>query len=409
MKTKHKLYLRLNLMSIFFIVVSFISVTLAWFAYTGLSNVSTDVDVKAWFISIEKNGEAVSNDIVISLADVHPGMETLNEVVKIKNLGDSDASINYSILSARVLGDPNDNHIIDGTSTTSGYVEDLLAHEYPFHVNINLSKNYVLSKGEESTFEVSISWPLDSDHNKLDSFWGSEAYKFQQSEINRKGANPDYQIRPSVQIVISITAEQYIENDNASDTRYNLGDTILFDVVSNQKCNEISSTCISTFVADVNNQLGDQTVTLIPSHKASYLSGTWSNYNSILSTITNGWTVDTRPLTADDILKVISSDVVNSLLIRENISDAIIGNLSYGNRITTEMEEAISYNGYYKFKNLKFNYLTSNVCYWTNSKYGDLNGFVLSRISEEETKLHSLPTTTNCNIVPVIIAYKSNL
>ena len=47
MKKKHQVYLRLNLMSLFLIAVSFISVTLAWFAYSGLATVSTEVDVKA--------------------------------------------------------------------------------------------------------------------------------------------------------------------------------------------------------------------------------------------------------------------------------------------------------------------------------------------------------------------------
>ena len=182
-----------------------------------------------------------------------------------------------------------------------------------------MSKNYVLAKGDESKFEVSVSWPLDSDHDALDSFWGNEAYKFQQSEANRKGANENYQIRPSIQVVISVTAEQYMEeDDDASDTRFNLGDTVLFDVVDNKICTEISPTCIITFVADFNNKLSESTVTLIPSPKNTYLSGTWNNYNSILSTITNEWTVETRALYVEDVLRIISSDVMKSLLIREN-------------------------------------------------------------------------------------------
>ena len=51
MEKRHKVYLKLNLMSIFFIVVSFISVTLAWFAYSGLASVATEVNVKAWYIT----------------------------------------------------------------------------------------------------------------------------------------------------------------------------------------------------------------------------------------------------------------------------------------------------------------------------------------------------------------------
>src|SRR5690606_14963225 len=116
------------------------------------STVSTDVGVKAWYIELEKNGESISNNIVISLSEIYPGMETLNEVVKIKNMGDTDAQIKYSIVSARILDDPNDNYVVDNETITSDYVEDILAHEYPFHLNISLSKNYVLSKGEESIF-----------------------------------------------------------------------------------------------------------------------------------------------------------------------------------------------------------------------------------------------------------------
>jgi hypothetical protein len=57
MKKKTKLYLRLNLISLFFVAVSFISVTLAWFVYSGLSTVKTEVNVKAWYIELEKEEE----------------------------------------------------------------------------------------------------------------------------------------------------------------------------------------------------------------------------------------------------------------------------------------------------------------------------------------------------------------
>ena len=47
MKRKHKIFLKANIMSLFFIAVSFISGTLAWFAYTGLSDVATEIDIRA--------------------------------------------------------------------------------------------------------------------------------------------------------------------------------------------------------------------------------------------------------------------------------------------------------------------------------------------------------------------------
>lgn len=409
MKQRYKTYLRLNLISLFFIVLSFISVTLAWFAYSGLSTVSTDIGVKAWYIKLEKNGEVISNDIVISLSDIYPGMKTLHETVKIKNLGDSDAQIRYSIVSARILGDPKDNYVVDGKTMTSEYVEDLLAHEYPFHLNISLSKNYVLSNGDESVLEVSLSWPLDSGHDALDSIWGTEAYKFQLGEEEKRQNDENYQVKPAIQIVISVVAEQYMENPNASDFRYDLGDVILFDVVNNTRCNVISDTCLATYVIDVDNKLGDETVTLLPTPKKTYLSGTYNNYNSLFASITSGWTVNTRPLMVHDILKMISQDIMSSVLARENLSDAIIGNLNYQNRIETEIQKAANDHGYYVFDSHKFEFLTSNICYWTNTEYNEIYGFAIKNIDQQKTKIYGELKDTNCNVIPVIVVNKDNL
>ena len=84
MKNKRSVYLKLNIMSLFFIVASFISVTMAWFAYSGLSSAATEVGIRAWHIELEKNGQTVANDILISLSDIYPGMETKTETVTIK-------------------------------------------------------------------------------------------------------------------------------------------------------------------------------------------------------------------------------------------------------------------------------------------------------------------------------------
>ncbi len=409
MEKRHKIYLRLNLMSLFFIVASFISATLAWFAYSGLSTVSTEVGVKAWYIELEKNGEEVSNDIVISLPQIYPGMDTVNEKVNIKNLGDADAQVKYSIVSARILGDASDNYIVDSEENISEKIEDILSHDYPFHVNINLSKQYVLSKGEESSFEVSVSWPLDSDTNALDSLWGTKAYQFQTGEETSKAQNENYQIRPPIQIVISLTAEQYLENDDTSDIRFNLGDIVLFDVANSRRCSELSSTCITTYIIDTNNKIGDETVTLLPDPKNDYASGIYSDYSTELSNLTATWTATTRSLQASDIMKIISTDVMQSLLIRENISDTIMGDLKYGNRITTEITKAVNYNGYYKFMNDKFSYLPSVNCYWTNSEYNIDNGFAVKKIDENNSKLYGESKSSSCKVVPVIIASKSSL
>ena len=93
------MYIRLNLLSLFFVVVSFISLTLAWFVYSGLSKVQTEVNVKA----LSQDGNKVSNDIVISLEDIYPGMEPIVEEISIKNLGDSNAQVRYEIEAQEFL------------------------------------------------------------------------------------------------------------------------------------------------------------------------------------------------------------------------------------------------------------------------------------------------------------------
>ena len=75
MEKKYKVYAKLNLMSLFFIAVSFISITLAWFAYSGLAKVSTEIDVKAWYIEFQQGTKTVSNNIIISTSEIYPGMD----------------------------------------------------------------------------------------------------------------------------------------------------------------------------------------------------------------------------------------------------------------------------------------------------------------------------------------------
>ena len=95
MKKRHKVYLSLNFISLIFVVASFIFTTLAWFAYSGLSKVSTDMDVKAWYIELSKNGDPASNNITITVPQLYPGMNTVEETINLKNLGDSISQVDY--------------------------------------------------------------------------------------------------------------------------------------------------------------------------------------------------------------------------------------------------------------------------------------------------------------------------
>lgn len=405
MKQRYKKYMKIYLIPFVFIVTSFIFTTFAWFAYSGLRSVSTEIDVKAWFIELTKNGDAVTNNIVISLNDVYPGMETVDELVNIQNKGDSDAKLSYKILSSRIL----DTEINGESLQNNRMLTDSLSHEYPFHVNIDLSKNYISAGGDTSTFEVSVSWPLDSGNDNLDSVWGTNSYNFQQSEQRRLAQDANYVQRPAVQIVISITAEQYIESPDNSDMRFNEGDVILYDVLLNKRCESVNENCIATTVIDHNNTLGDTNVTLLPNLIGDYSASTFANYNTTIYNHVTNWAAPTRALTVNDLLNVVSHDVINTLMIGDNISPQIVGSLDYNNRITGEINKAISFNGYYKFLNSRFGFLSNRLCYWTSSSYDSTRAFAFERVNDTYSKIYPKEKTDECRVIPVIIAPKTNL
>ena len=401
MNRRRRVYVKLNLLSLFFIAVSLTSITLAWFAYSGIASVDTEIDVKAWYIEFQKDNTAVTNNIVISLSDIYPGMDTVSEKVDINNMGDSDAEISYKIESARVLDE-------DLVGLDPLALEDKLSHDYPFHLNINLSNNYATSKDGHSQIEVSVSWPLDSDNDEVDSEWGNKAFAFQKSENDKFNLDPNYQIRSSLKVVISVKAEQYMNSNESPDLNYGLGQVVLYDVVNNKVCNELGGTCIKTYVIDNNNKVGDNSVTLLPDLFGSYKSGTYDEYTSLFNALASEWKVNLRPLKVEDVLKIVSNDVTNSVLVRDGLSNDIIGHLKYNDRINTELNKAVSYNGYYTFMNSRFNYLMTSRCYWLNNEYND-GAFALVKVDNNTSKTYKEDRSNSCNIVPVITVSKGNL
>ena len=405
-KKRHKVYLKLNLVSIVFAVVSFISVSFAWFAYSGLVDVKTEVGVKAWYIEFEKNNEVVSNDIIISLSDLYPGMEPLSEVITIQNLGDSDAKLKYSIDYARILDDNKDYYTIND-DYTSDRIEDALAHNYPFSINATLSKTRINAKDSDAEFIVTVSWPLDSGNDMLDSAWGSKAYQFEKKQEEKKKKDSSYNIEPSIKIGIDVSAQQITDDVDDLDYDFEFGKVVLFDVKNNMICSSLSENCLKTYVIDDANLIGDKNVSLLPDISSLNLDGTFNNYKSIFDEMVSTWNVKTRELEAKDILKVVSKDINSSLIVTPNISDSILGTVKYGTRAETILTKVGSTNGYISYDN-KFKLFNTDNCIWTSTKYNNEKGYAYIKDSDK-SKLYGESNNATCNIIPVIVAPKSNI
>lgn len=427
MNRKYKTYLKLNVMSLFFIAISFISATLAWFAYSGIAKVSTEIEVKSWLIEFEKNEKSVSNNIVISLSEIYPGMNTLHESIKIKNKGDSNAKLSASVISARILDDE-----FDIKNTDPNNILDRLSHDYPFSVNMSLDDTFVLAGGEESAFNISVSWPLDSDNDKLDSEWGNLAYQFANNEITKHAEDTTYQIRPSIKIIISVKAEQALSQEEVitngsaelyntnekdasgkvvakSDIKYPLGKLVLYDIKNNIICKQLSETCIRTHIIDVDNKISDDTVTLLPDILSTYPAGSYDKYDELLAATTNSWNVSTRALEINDVLRIVSKDIDESLIIIEGLSDSIIGYMGFDNRVDDVINRATKYNGYLSFKNANYAYFVTNKCYWFKNEYSGNKAFALTKNNEETSMIYGENKSNECSVIPVILASKKNL
>ena len=159
-------------------------------------------------------------------------------------------------------------------------------------------------------------------------------------------------------------------------------------------------------VIDVHNKTTDQTVTLIPNILRIDQIGTYNDYLLHYQNIVQSWKVENRPLTASDILKVISTDVYDSKLVRDGLSDSIIGTLKTENRVQSKLSNISQLNGYYIFN--MFEYFNSTNCYWTNTNYNDKKAMAVITGSDV-TKLYGESKTTECKIIPVIIASKLDI
>ncbi len=391
MEKKHKMYLKLNLMSLFFLTVSFISVTLAWFAYSGLASGGVSVDIKAWHIEFNGKSEA-NNEIIIPLSTLYPGMDTVIESVNIKNKGDTDAKLSYKIKSVRILDDELD------TSVDQNILRDTLSNGYPFSIDVALSREYVDGGGGEASIDLSVSWPLDSGDNDDDSLWGKLTYDFQDNEAKKEALDSSYQVRSSVKVVIDLIAEQNIDKFT-----YNTGNMILFDPTVNDRCDTIGGNCYKTNLITPYFDDSDN-VKLLPNLLNNYGSGEFDTVDMLVTGASDNWIPEVESLKLKDMLHLVGNDVHNTYLIRKDkgLSDKILGYIGEDRFEEFVNDKIVKYEGYISFDSTKFDYLDTNKCYWINEEYDETRAFAFTKLEEGKMKIYPEDKESICYIVPVI-------
>ena len=184
----------LNITTIFFVLLSGISFTFAWFAYNNIVQTGVEIGVSAWHIELRDGEEELSYEVLIPINEFYPGVDKYTKTIEILNKGDIDAEFGYSINTLRIL---NEEFEIENQEE----LFDNLAQNYPFLFNIEVDSNFV-GTGESILLNIVADWPLDSGDDLQDSKWGNDAYNFIQEEKAKAENDPEYKIH-SVNVSIS--------------------------------------------------------------------------------------------------------------------------------------------------------------------------------------------------------------
>lgn len=161
----------------------------AWFVYISTVSTQVDVHVRSWKIDINDGDEAVINYVNVVVDDAYPGMTTYTQSIEANNYGEMAATVNYSILSAEIMGDEyitvegRTNMGQDPVSTdmTSAQLQAMLEDDFPFKIELALSSSTIAPENGTATYNVTVSWAYESGDDATDTYWGNRAFTFKQS------------------------------------------------------------------------------------------------------------------------------------------------------------------------------------------------------------------------------------
>lgn len=377
-----------NLTTIFFFLLSCISLTFAWFAYTNVVQTDIEIGVTAWHIELRDGEEEITYEALIPIEEFYPGVEQYTKSIEILNKGDIDAQFDYKITSLRIF---DEKFNVENQEE----IFDQLAQSYPFLFNVEVDGHFI-GTGESIFLNIVADWPLDSGDDAKDSMWGNAAYNFIQNEKIKAENDPEYKIRSVIEIALELTTQQYVEeNKDITDNRYLYGNLYNYNIETLSPCNIGEANCYNFYVIDKNNFVSEETVRLILNPEDYLQIGT---YEHILANTTNNLKLPS----AEQIITAVSRDIIDTNIIVPNISNRILGNVEYNNRSHNILNKIAQENGYIEFNKNYFNNLSSDICYWTNTEYKDNMNYAIKNNSENTIKLYGEDKNTNCLFVPII-------
>lgn len=163
---------KLRTLLLLIILLSFNST--AWFIFATKVENGISAKIVAWNVAFVTGEDELLEYINFNIDNIYPGMETYTEKIEVTNNGESNAKLKYEIDSARIL---DSTYEVDDNTITSVSLLTSLAHDYPFKIQIGVSKDEIMPN-EKAYFYVTVSWNYESGDDEADTYWGNKAYDF---------------------------------------------------------------------------------------------------------------------------------------------------------------------------------------------------------------------------------------
>ena len=175
--------------------------TFAWFIYMDKVSSDLQVKVKAWNVSFKFDNTTMTDYVNFRVTEIYPGMEDNRQTLTVSNGGEVNASFNYEIVYANILGTIYDT---ENGDITEEELTNMLANDYPFKIVLSASNNIISKGGNSEYFYVDVTWDYETTNSNgtlndsEDTYWGNLAYSY----INTHPSDPCIELR------IKLTATQ---------------------------------------------------------------------------------------------------------------------------------------------------------------------------------------------------------
>lgn len=189
-----KILKKIKIKNIIILILLLIFNTYAWFIYATRVSSSLSVHVSSWNVEFSVGEDETVTNIKIEVERVHPGMETYERNITVRNNGEIKAKLEYEMISLKIM----DEYYKIGEDITSEELENKINTEYPFIINLIKDDEQLKDGTGTGLFQVTVEWPFESGNDELDTEWGNKAYEYY-------AVNPDAK---SIEIEIKLIAEQ---------------------------------------------------------------------------------------------------------------------------------------------------------------------------------------------------------